>query len=71
MKGLLTTVITALAAAATLMFAAQGFAQGSDRDWEKEMAETGKDMASFLNYQPTDGASHGGEVRKRMTDGIA
>lgn len=70
MKGLFTTVITAFAAVAALLFAAHSFAQGPDRDWEKELAHAGKDMKTFLKYQPTDGASHGGQVRKTMTDGI-
>ena len=71
MKGLFTTIVTAFAAVAALMFAAHSFAQGADRDWEKNMANTGKDMASFLKYQPTDGESHGGKVRKNFTGGVA
>lgn len=71
MKGLFTTIVTAFAAVAALMFAAHSFAQGPDRDWEKDLANTGKDMAAFLNYQPTDGDSHGGKVRKNLTDGVA
>ena len=71
MKGLFTTIVTAVAAVAALMFAAHSFAQGADRDWEKDMANTGKDMASFLKYQPTDGESHGGKVRKNFTGGVA
>ena len=70
MKGLFTTVITAFAAVAALLFAAHSFAQGPDRDWEKDLANTSKDMKAFLKYQPTDGASHGGQVRKNMTDGL-
>lgn len=71
MKGLFTTIVTALAAAAALMFAAHSFAQGPDRDWEKAMADTSKGMAAFLKYQPTDGESHGGNVRKNVTGRVA
>ena len=41
MKGLFTTIVTAFAAVAALMFAAHSFAQGPDRDWEKDIANTG------------------------------
>lgn len=71
MKGLFTTIVTAFAAVAALMFAAHSFAQGPDRDWEKDMANTGKGMATFLKYQPTDGESHGGRVRESVIDGVA
>jgi hypothetical protein len=67
MKGLFTTIITGFAAVAALMFAAHSFAQGPDRDWEQEMAKGGKGMAVFLKYHPTDGESHGGQVRKNVT----
>ena len=70
MKGLFTTILTAFAAVAALMFAAHSFAQGPDRDWEQEMAKAGKGMAAFLKYQPTDGESHGGQVRKNMTSEV-
>lgn len=71
MKGLFTTVIAAFAAVAALMFAAHSFTQGPDRDWEQEMAKGGKGVATFLKYQPTDGDSHGGKVRKSVIDGVA
>lgn len=67
MKGLLTKIIAAFAAVASIGIACQCFAQAErQHDWQREMALSGNDMAAFLNYQPTDGASHEGKVRKAV-----
>ena len=67
MKGLLTKIIAAFAAVATIGIACQCYAYSEARhDWQREMALSGNDMAAFLHYQPTDGASYAGEVRKAI-----
>lgn len=70
MKGLLTKIIAAFATVATIGIACQCFANSDGQhDWKREMAQTGNDVATFLHYQPTDGASQGGKVRKAMDPG--
>jgi hypothetical protein len=35
-------------------------------DWRHDIALSGNDFATFLHYQPTDGASYAGKVRQAM-----
>ena len=69
MKRFIHIVITALSAVAIAMACQVAAGPASERDWKKEMVQGGNDLASFLKYQPTDGASHSGKVRKAMDPG--
>lgn len=70
MKKMMMTILAALAAVGAASFAMHTFAS-EDRDWNRDMANAGKDAAVMLKYQPTDGASHGGRVRAVVTHGVA
>lgn len=35
-------------------------------DWHQDIALSGNDIATFLHYQPTDGASYAGKVRQAL-----
>ena len=39
------------------------------RDWRRDMALMGNDMAVLLKYQPTDQASYAGKIRQAMNPG--
>ena len=38
----------------------------ADRDWNRDLALAGNDLPVLLKYNPTDGASHAGQVRTSM-----
>ena len=38
----------------------------ADRDWNRDLALMGNDLPVLLKYNPTDGASSAGKVRKAM-----
>ena len=69
MKRLIYVLISAVATMAVVM-ACQVVAQTPEnplaRDWKRDLALMGNDLPVLLHYQPTDGASYSGHIRKAM-----
>lgn len=69
MKRFVYIVLTAFAAIA-IASAFQVSAQNAGpRDWNREMALMGNDMAVLLKYQPTDQTTYAGHIRQSMNPG--
>ncbi len=69
MKRLIYVLVSAFATVAIAMacqVAAQTPQNLLDRDWKSELVLMGNDLPVLLHYQPTDGASYSGHIRKAM-----
>ena len=63
-KGIALVGFTVLALVPLGVAAAHG--RGDDSDWSRKAANIAGSLPAMLGYQPTDGASYGGQVRRAM-----
>lgn len=68
MKRLIFIAVTTVAVVVAFQAASANMRAFSmpDRDWEHDMALMSNDLPKLLKYQPVDGASYSGKVRKTM-----
>lgn len=72
MKRLIFAITAAALLTVALWFAFQAASPNmrrfayADRDWNRDLALMSNDLPVMLKYNPTDGASYAGKVRKAM-----